>query len=131
MITPSRSRQTFGLGKWISEGAVACACTSFSGLWGLQPAALLPASLACGDCSEHNGSKDGEVKKREKQEKNYYMQRYGGLAKWEGMIKLGSANTLTGPERSLKAAVPPRAPPPQTKGRGGTEEVSDPHRETL
>lgn len=47
------------------------------------------------------------------------------------MIKLWSANTLTGPERSLNSAVLPRALPPQTKGRGGTEEVPDPHRETL
>lgn len=49
----------------------------------------------------------------------------------EGTIKFGSANTLTAPERSLNSAVPPRALPPQTKGRGGTEEVCDPHRETL
>lgn len=46
-------------------------------------------------------------------------------------MKLGSANTLTAPERSLRAAVHPRAPLPQTKGSGETEEVSDPHRETL
>lgn len=45
------------------------------------------------------------------------------------MIKFGSANTLTGPERSLNSAVSP--PPAQTKGRGGTEEVSDPQGETL
>ena len=60
-----------------------------------------------------------------------FLSRWKGTEAAEGMMKLASANTLTGPERSLNSAVPPRALSPETKGRGGTEEVPDPHMETL
>lgn len=82
-----------------------------------RAAVLLPASLVCSLQKENSAGK---------------MRQYHILKRLSGeMTGQRGASTPLGIPSPLRPPAPNSLPEPQTKGRGGAEEVSDPSRETL